>query len=513
MLSFLALAAIMVAQATNSDNATIGLADSPASTAFETVFATPISDSVLGYPSINKNTSTPPPANAADNLASQYPTTSSVKQASYQSSTSSATQAVATATEPAELPEATDMSVGLLSESMTGDSAARDSSYMTREQVQAEIKKAGLCKGEFHFVPYGTIWGDTSYDSQRSKIGDYCLWIESPTTHPNDPDYNVDAKSTRIGLDMFGPGIPCFDDAKISGKVEVDFQGYFVTRNKPGLLLRHAYVEAKNADYRILVGQTWDVISPLAIPTLNYTAGSAVGNLGYRRAQFRVERYIPYSETMMSTLQGSINANVVTDYVSETGVSADPGPYPDVQARWALTLGERTGPDARPIVLGIGGHVGEQEFDFRTDATPDLSVSRTTWSVDADLYIPITDRLGFQGELFHGENLSNYMGGILQGVDRVTYQAIHATGGWFDIWYKWQPNICTHTGYSVDDPLDKDITMATGKTLNQMIFTNVLYDVTKNLQIGFEVDVWKTLYKTLAAADAVRLDVGVKYTF
>ena len=118
----------------------------------------------------------------------------------------------------------------------------------------------GWRKGDFTVIPYGTVWGSTSYDSQRSKIGDYALWIESQDTHPHDPDFNVDAKSTRVGLDFTGPGIPFLCDAKIGGKVEVDFQGQFVTRNKPGLLLRHAYVEAKNDDYRLLVGQTWDVI-------------------------------------------------------------------------------------------------------------------------------------------------------------------------------------------------------------------------------------------------------------
>ena len=144
------------------------------------------------------------------------------------------------------------------------------------------------------------------------------------------------------------PASRCLCDAKIGGKVEVDFQGQFVTRNKPGLLLRHAYVEAKNDDYRLLVGQTWDVISPLGIPTLNYTAGSAVGNLAYRRAQFRGGAILGRSPTRSCmTLQGSVNGNVVTDFVSDpaTTTSADPGPYPDVQGRVGFTLGERSGPD------------------------------------------------------------------------------------------------------------------------------------------------------------------------
>jgi hypothetical protein len=386
------------------------------------------------------------------------------------------------------------------------------SEYMTRAEVQAEVQKLGWTKGAVRIVPYGTIWGSMSYDSQRAKIGDYCLWIESQTTHFHEPDASVDAKSSRVGIDFFGPCIPCLGDAKLDGKVEVDFQGQFITRNKPGLLLRHAYVEAKDDDFRLLVGQTWDVISPLGIPTLNYTAGSAVGNLAYRRAQFRAERFLAFSDTSMLTLQGSLNANVVTDFVGETNTSADVGPYPDVQARAAITLGQRSGTDVPPIVLGFAGHVGEQDYDFRA-APSDLGVEVPTWSACADLYVPITARLGFQGEFFTGENLSNYMGGILQGVDRLTHRAIHATGGWADIWFKWRPDLCSHFGYALDNPARDDLTNPGSRTYNQMIFSNLLYDATKNLQVGVEVDVWRTLYIGLEPGEAVRIECAVKYMF
>lgn len=393
------------------------------------------------------------------------------------------------------------------------DAGSPGPEYLTREQVQAECKKMAWTKGNMRIVPYGTLWGSMSYDSQRARTGDYCLWIESQSTHVEEPDASVDARSTRLGFDLFGPCIPCLGDAKVGGKVEIDFQGYYLTRNKPGLLLRHAYMEAKDEDFRLLVGQTWDVISPLGIPTLNYTAGSAVGNLAYRRAQFRAERYYALSDTQLFTVQGSLNANVVTDFLGEAGTSADVGPYPDIQGRLAYTIGQRSGCEVPPAVIGFGGHVGEQDFDFRTGATPDLDVEVRTWSACADFYVPITARWGFQGEFFTGENLSNYMGGILQGVDRVTHKGIHATGGWADIWFKWRPDLCSHFGYALDDPANGDLVAPSSRTYNQMIFTNVLYDATKNLQVGMEVDVWKTHYIDLKAGEAVRLECAVKYFF
>jgi hypothetical protein len=392
------------------------------------------------------------------------------------------------------------------------NSAPSPSDYVTRQELQVEARKWAWRKGDFTIIPYGTIWGSMSYDSQRSKIGDYCLWFESPDVHHDEPDFNVDAKSTRVGLDFLAPGLPCLGDAKVTGKVEVDFQGQFVTRNKPGLLLRHAYVEAKNEDFRWLVGQTWDVISPLAIPTLNYTAGSAVGNLAYRRAQFRAERFLGFSDAFLLTLQGSINGNVVTDFVSDpaTTMSADPGPYPDVQGRAGFTFGERRGPDAKPIVLGVGGHYGIQSFDFRTDPT-DLGVDVPTYSLAVDFLVPLTRRFGVQGEFFTGYNLSNYMGGILQGIDRVTHRGIHATGGWIDLYFDWTPTLHTHTGFSIDDPLDEDMT--SGRIRNQMLFSNVLWDANKNLQFGLEADVWQTRYMRLAEGTGVRLEFATKYKF
>ncbi|MEI8372026.1 MAG: hypothetical protein WCJ35_04230 [Planctomycetota bacterium] len=391
--------------------------------------------------------------------------------------------------------------------------ASSDPAYVTQEELQAQLKKWSWSKGDFKIVPYGTVWGSMSYDSQRSRIGDYSLWIESPNTHYHESDYNVDAKSTRFGTDVFGPTLPFFDGLKVDGKVEIDFQGQFATRNKPGLLLRHAYIEAKNDEWRFLVGQTWDVISPLYLPTLNYTCGSAVGNLGYRRAQFRVERYVAVSDTSLVTLQSALAANSVTDFVTDTTVSADPGPYPDVQCRAGWTVGERTGPEAHPIVVGVSGHIGEQDFDFRSLSTPDLGLRIKTWSLDGDILIPFSQNFGFQGEFFTGSNLSNYMGGIMQGVDRVTHRGIHSTGGWFDIYCNWRPDLHTHSGFAIDDPCDTDLVAAGSRTRNQTIFSNVIYDATSALQFGFEVDVWQTGYLNMQAGRAVRLEFATKYKF
>ena len=57
----------------------------------------------------------------------------------------------------------------------------------------------------------------------------------------------------------------------------------------------------------------------------------------------------------------------------------------------------------------------------------------------------------------------------------------------------WKPNLHSHFGAGVDDPLDSTLSEAL-PTLNAFAFANVIWDVTKNLEIGFELGRWDTDY-------------------
>ena len=58
--------------------------------------------------------------------------------------------------------------------------------------------------------------------------------------------------------------------------------------------------------------------------------------------------------------------------------------------------------------------------------------------------MPITERFGFQGECYIGENLGAFLGGIGQGIDPTGLNTIRDAGGWFELWYDWTPR-CTAT--------------------------------------------------------------------
>ena len=389
--------------------------------------------------------------------------------------------------------------------------ASSSSEFYTRQEISGELKKLPWTKGAFKVTPYGILWASMAYESERSRVTDYCLYIDSPAVQ-GEPAFAIDAKSTRLGLDLAGPAVPFFGDAKLGGKAEIDFQGRYLTRNKPDLLLRHAYLEVKSDEYRLLAGQTWDVVSPLGMPILDYTAGSAVGNLAYRRAQFRGERFLSYSDTSMLTLQGALAADILGDFTTDPTIRAEQGSYPHIQGRIAYTAGTRKGPDARPIVIGVSSHIGETVFDFPPPLpNPADDVARRTWSLNLDFTVPFNERCGVQGEFFTGENLSGYFGGILQGVDRVTRKTIRANGGWGDFYFDPTPEFHTHWGYAIDDPLDQDMT--SGRTFNQVIYSNFGYDITKLFNVALEVGFWKTGWMHLPQGDALRLEMAARYRF
>jgi hypothetical protein len=382
---------------------------------------------------------------------------------------------------------------------------------LTLDEIRGEMKKLAWTKGDFTIVPYGYLWGNTVYSTERTSPGSYTLYALSPSASANNEPQSeaiVDARNTRLGFDVSGPKVPWLNDAVTGGKVEIDFQNSVLsTENKATVLLRHAYVDVKDDEFRLLVGQTWDVISPLYPGMLMYSVGWDGGNIGYRRAQVRGERYLAFSDVSLVTAQLSINQDVFPD--GTTLIKGEPSNWPIVEGRVAWTVGQR-GPDCLPITVGVSGHIGEDEFDYGTSL---LGNRRRTWSGNIDLRVPITHRLGFQGECQVGENLSAFLGGIGQGIDPTTLNTIRDAGGWFEFWYDWTPTLHSHVGYSVDDPNDHDLVTTGERKYNQFYFGNVIFDLTKNFLMGVEVSSWKTLYVNQLPGDSVRCEFVAKYGF
>ena len=101
-------------------------------------------------------------------------------------------------------------------------------------------------------------------------------------------------------------------------------------------------------------------------------------------------------------------------------------------------------------------------------------------------------RTASKGEFYHGQTLGTYLGGIIQNFN-ANRQGVHSTGAWAEIYYFWTPCLHSHFGYGTDDPLDSDLTAGMASR-NQFYFGNILWDVTKFIDVGFEVSRWETAY-------------------
>jgi hypothetical protein len=392
--------------------------------------------------------------------------------------------------------------------------------YFTLDELRGEMKKFSWKKGDFTITPYGYLWGNMVYSTERTypNSASYTLWVLSPKTSDAESECIVDVRNTRLGFDVGGPQIPFFNCAQSGGKVEIDFQNYALNatagENKSTVMLRHAYFDVKNDDFRLLVGQTWDVISPLYPGMLLYSVGWDGGNIGYRRMQFRGERFLAFSDTSLVTSQLALcpqvfSDNLVTANTTAGTITGEPTGWPVIEGRVAWTIGQRA-PGCLPITVGLSGHVGEQEFDTSLMGNNN---HRRTWSGNLDVRVPLTERLGVQGECQIGENLGTFLGGIGQGIDPTTLTTIRDAGGWFEIWYDWTPCLHSHVGYSVDQPVETDVHAASGRTYNQFYFGNLVYDFTKSFIAGLEVSSWRTLYKNQLPGDSVRCELVAKYGF
>lgn len=401
-------------------------------------------------------------------------------------------------TEPREIATPSWERASLLGSVDVVNSAVTTADYATTQIVDTNIKTVDFTYGDFKVQPYGILWGDMIYSTSRAVPGPFILWIASEEDQ-GESTFIVDARRSRVGIDVTGPTYDLFGGITGGGKVEVDFYDSFVNENQPGVRLRHVYWEAKNENVRFLVGQNWDVISPLLPNTVNFSVGWAAGNVGFRRTQFRFERYIHLLNGNTLTLQGSLAQNIIPDLASgarAAGVTRETGNWPMIEGRMAYTF---ENPYAcQPVTLGVSGHVGETGFDFAAGdpSNPALGPADDArffeWSFNLDAKIPITQRMRFQSEFFTGANLSNILGGIVQGVCPCLRVPIRSTGGWAELSYDVTPYLTSNVGFGIDDPRDQDSLI--GRTYNRFIYANMFLDITQNLRTGLEVSFWRTSY-------------------
>jgi hypothetical protein len=372
---------------------------------------------------------------------------------------------------------------------------------------------------------YGFIKLDAAYmTAHANDAGNYVRWIESEEFNENDDQFNMTARESRVGFTFQGLDVASM---KTSGRVEVDFyEGGVENKSRP--MMRHAYLQLDwpELDLSLLAGQTSDLFSPLLPETLNYSVGWWNGNVGYRRPQIRLTKGFGAGEGVRMLVQGAAARTIGREgpfNPSGQDTGKDAG-FPTTEARYALSFpflaGKRT-------TVGVSGHYGEEEYDLDARGK---NVHITTWSANAELELPLSAWASFKSELWTGENLDSYLGGVGQGIvietsdgffvnsegvkgTFVQGRPVGSTGGWANLILgpcgKWRFS----TGLSIDDPDNGDIPDDAGRTWNGAWWGNATWNPNEALRVGLEVSYWKTEYKRIANGDGVRIQTSFVHRF
>ena len=353
---------------------------------------------------------------------------------------------------------------------------------------------------------YGFLKLDAAYDTSRIENGNYAKWVESESTNDDDDQFNMTVNETRLGMLINGPDN---GQMRTSGRVEVDFYGGG-NENQAHLMMRHAYLKLDwpESRFNIIAGQTHDVISPLYPSTVNYSVGWWTGNIGYRRPQIRLTKELGFVTGGYLKLEGALARTIGEDSITGTDSGEDAG-FPTLQGRASITVEMFAD---REATVGLSGHWGEEEFDIAADGQ---DKEFNTWSMNLDYTQPICSKVEIKAELFTGENLDAYLGGIGQGVTISglnQYEEISSKGGWIAAGLGPWDNKRYNVGIAMDN-VERGNVNDGDRTSNHSVFGNVYCALNEQTDIAFELSHWRTEYRGPGDGDSLRAQMALIYKF
>jgi hypothetical protein len=408
---------------------------------------------------------------------------------------------------------------------------------------------------------YGYVKADAAWDSARTSDPNQPAFVLPERLPPfsgarNDDEFALTVMQTRLGLRIWAPDKVL--GARVSGTIEFDFYGTLAPENKARLMLRRAVIDMiwderctiggqKFAAYA-KAGQDWELFSPLAPTVLNYPYLALAGNPGYRRPLVIVGTSTDVDGLRME-LAGSVvrvmgelgqfSTGLVKGATLSTGLDtgSDSG-WPALQGRFGLSYPmDKSDPgNKRRYSIGLTGVYGEEEVDNAAPLLGDREFR--TWGLCLDAEVPVyasstCDLVSqvwgtgdfavvLKGEVWHGENMDEWLGGIGQGINLMNGNGntIEATGGWAQASFQFggaKNGTQLNFGLGFDDPKNHDLRNIPVKSLprseNLTVFGNVIQSLSEQLKVGFEVQYIRTDYMLLDAADAMRYMASVIFEY
>jgi hypothetical protein len=337
------------------------------------------------------------------------------------------------------------------------------------------------------------IYGRIAIDSVTSNgrlLAPYGYIFLGPDTPESQWTNVISARQSTLGFLFTGPNLGSF---KTLARYETYFLSSVTDANVYGLAQYFLYAKVFNDDWAFTAGVTSALVNPRAPSVLNPSSGSNFGNLGFMRPQLRAERFLEVSDSLLITPQVALSSPVGTDFF-QTPTSGPDGlllgeetGWPNVESRMGFGIGEKIeGSRFRPFEFGFSGAVGELRF-FKSDlVNPAERFNTLVWMYGADLRWQINPYWAVTAEGYYGNALGSYAAGNKQTFNRDTGEGVRASGGFIELECKSTPQWIAHTGFMIDDPLNKDVPID-GRTYQQNAYGNLMYVRNRYLQIGVEV--------------------------
>ena len=372
---------------------------------------------------------------------------------------------------------------------------------------------------EVEIKPYGFLRLDLIYNDSKTNNSQTTMWVSSEDgvkVAVDDEEFVLHPRLTRLGLHVKGGKV---DRSDISGNLEIDF---ITTPNfsesRQAIRLRHAFLKVLRGEFYLLAGQTWDIISPI-FPSVNQdTLMWNAGNTGDRRPQLRAGYEHPLGPGKLSIMGGLGLTGAIDSKdkdLDKNGVrDGEDSGLPNLQARIGYT---RPGFVPREnMVVGIWGHLAKEEIG-EVSARIAGENSFTSNSIGGDVILPIISlspvgSLTMRGEVWSGKNLSDFRGGIGQGVNINTGEEIKSSGGWLEFLIKVNTELQVEVGYTVDNPEDEDLKNG-DKTDNTTWYVGGNFKPGGGLLLGIEYINWKTGYKDAPEGTDNRVNLIAQYNF
>jgi len=352
---------------------------------------------------------------------------------------------------------------------------------------------------------YGFARLDVISDSNQTSNAQAPFFVQSPSNggvrDTSNGTFAMHPRLTRLGWNLAAPA-DTLKGTRVTGKIEMDFQNAqgVTAESRPVPRLRHGYLQIQRGASTWLLGQTWDLISPLFPSPNDDTLMWNAGNLGDRRPQIRwthAPAAAPLSFAVALGLTGAIDAKDLDGNGVRDGEDSS---MPNIQARVAWK-------NAR-TALGFWAHYAEEALSGAFAGQRHMA----SHSFGLDFAHRFDSRWDLRGEYWAGRNLSDFRGGIGQGVAAATGAEIDSRGGWLELGIQTSPTHRLALGYTEDNPSDGDVA-AGGRIKNYAVFLHNRVRLPGNMELGANYLYWLTRWKGLATGIGHRLNAFIQHNF